>query len=123
MTCLSRHVLEVRGQPTCLVHGLLDRLAHFLRRGTGHELLVVLQKLDELHQVVGALDGGNLLPGLLRLVGCLDGGVDVILGCHGELGNDLFGRGVDVLAHLTIAVVKELAVDIELNLLHVRTSY
>ena len=123
MTCLRRHVLEVRGQPTCLVHGLLDRLAHFLRRGTGHELLVVLQKLDELHQVVGALDGGNLLPGLLRLVGCLDGGVDVILGRHGELGNDLFGRGVDVLAHLTIAVVKELAVDIELNLLHVRTSY
>ncbi len=61
VTCLGGHVLHVGGQPAGLVHGLRERLAHLLGRGTGQQL-VFLEKLDELHQVVGTLDGGKSRP-------------------------------------------------------------
>lgn len=95
-----------------------ERLAHFLGCGAGQELLVFLEQLDELHQVIGALDGGNLLPRLLRLIGGIDSRLYVGLGGHGETRDDLLGCRIDVIAHLAIAVVEELAVDEKLDFFH-----
>ena len=118
VACLGSHVLHVGGQPAGLVHGLRERLAHLLGRGAGQELLVFLEKLDELHQVVGTLDGGNLLPRLLRLVRRVNCRLDIGFGRHGKTRDYLLGCRVDVIAHLAIAIVEELAVDEKLDFFH-----
>ena len=111
MTRLRREILQVGSQPAGLVHGLRERLAHFLGVDAGEDLLALLNHAHELHEVVRALDGRNLLPGLLSLVGSVNRGLDVGFGGHGELVDDFLGRGIDVLLHLAIAVVKEFSVD------------
>jgi len=118
MTGLGGHVLQISRQPSGFVHGLGKRLAHFLGGGSSHELLVLLQKLDELHQVSGTLDGGHLLPGLLRLIGGIDSRLDIGLRRHGETRDYLLGRRIDVVAHLAITVVEELTVDEKLDFFH-----
>ena len=122
MTSQRSEVLQISRQPASLVHGLLQRLAHFLGVGASHELLVLLEQLHELHQVASALNGRNLLPRLLGLISSVDGRGDVFLSCHREQRDNLFGRGVDVLPHLAIAVVEELAIDEKLCFLHSKTS-
>ena len=122
MASESGEVLQISRKPASLVHGLLQRLAHFLGIGASHELLVLLEQLDELHQIASALDRRNLLPRFLGFIRGVDGRGDIFLSCHGEQRDDLFSRGVDVLPHLAIAVVEELAIDEKLCFLHSKTS-
>jgi hypothetical protein len=105
-------VEEVRGdQRDVDVAGLPDRLAVVQRLQDGELAGPLLDDPGDPVQVLAAVRTGELLPRRERLARGRHGAVDVLVGCLGDLGQDLFGRWADRLEGGVGGGVHELAAD------------
>src|SRR5699024_3246939 len=96
---------EVRGQ------GFADALAVVPGLGDGEHLEVGFDAVGDLEQDVRPLRRRGPAPGRCRSPGRVEGGLDILGGGAGDLGEDLTGHGSDVLEVVAVLRRHPLAAD------------